>query len=80
MKRVFKRVEGGYAVVSLIVDHGVLAFRDPNGIRPLIIGMRKNNGKSEYVISSESVTIQTLGFKILRDVAPGTEREQGRVG
>jgi len=71
MKRVFKRVEGGYSVVSLIVDHGILAFRDPNGIRPLTLGMRKNGGKPEYAISSESVAIQTLGFKILRDVAPG---------
>ncbi|MFC1733911.1 amidophosphoribosyltransferase [candidate division KSB1 bacterium] len=71
MKRVLKRIEGGYAVVSLIVDHGVLAFRDPSGIRPLIIGTRENGGKTEYAIASESVSIQTLGFKILRDVAPG---------
>ncbi len=71
MDRVFKRVEGGYSVVSLIVDHGILAFRDPNGIRPLTIGIRKNGGKTEYMVSSESVAIQTLGFKILRDVNPG---------
>ena len=71
MRRVFKRVEGGYSVVSLIVDHGILAFRDPHGIRPLVLGVRKNNGKNEYAVSSESVAIQTLGFKILRDVAPG---------
>ena len=71
VKRVFKRVEGGYAVIALIVDHGILAFRDPNGIRPLIIGTRETNGKTEYIVSSESVAIQTLGYKILRDVNAG---------
>ncbi len=71
MKRVFKRAEGGYSVVSLIVDHGIVAFRDPNGIRPLVIGTRQNGGKTEYAIASESVAVQTLGFKILRDVTPG---------
>ncbi len=71
MKRVFKRVEGGYAVIALIVNHGILAFRDPNGIRPLTIGIRKNGEKNEYAISSESVALQTLGFDILRDVNAG---------
>jgi len=71
VKRVFKRVEGGYAVLAMIVDHGILAFRDPNGIRPLTIGIRNTGAKTEYVVSSESVAIQTLGYKILRDVAPG---------
>lgn len=71
MRRVFKRVIGGYAVVTLIVDHGILAFRDPNGIRPLIIGIREIGDKKEYMVASESVAIQTLGYKILRDVEPG---------
>ena len=71
MKRVFKRIEGGYAVLALIVDHGILAFRDPNGIRPLTIGIKENGGKPEYSVSSESVAMQALGFKILRDVEPG---------
>lgn len=71
MRRVFKRIEGGYAVLSAITDHGLLAFRDPNGIRPLVIGSRDKGDKKEYIISSESVTIQTLGFQILRDVMPG---------
>ena len=71
VKRVFKRVEGGYAVIAMIVDHGILAFRDPNGIRPLVLGIRNTGGKTEYMASSESVAIQTLGYKILRDVAPG---------
>jgi len=71
MKRVFKRLEGGYAVISLIVDHGILAFRDPKGIRPLIVGVKEGVDKNEYIVASESVAIQTLGFKVLRDVAPG---------
>ncbi len=71
MKRVYKRIEGGYAVVSMIAEHGLLAFRDPNGIRPLIIGVRKSGGKAEYVVASESVALTTLGFEILRDVGPG---------
>jgi amidophosphoribosyltransferase len=71
MKRVFKRIEGGYAVTALIVDHGILAFRDPHGIRPLVIGIRENGDKKEYMVTSESVAIQTLGYKIFRDVAPG---------
>lgn len=72
MKRVFKRIEGGYAVVSMIANHGLLAFRDPNGIRPLVIGTRKKPGqKIEYIIASESVAIQTMGFELLRDVQPG---------
>lgn len=71
MKRVFKRVEGGYAVVSLIVNHGLLAFRDPKGIRPLVIGKRQNGDKTEYIVASESVAVQTLGFELMRDVAPG---------
>ena len=71
MKRVFKRIEGGYAVISLIVGHGILAFRDPHGIRPLTIGVKERDGKKEYMFASESVAIQTLGYEILRDVAPG---------
>jgi len=72
VKRVYKRVEGGYAVMSMIAGHGLLAFRDPNGIRPLVIGSRKASGKKdEFIIASESVAIQTMGFKLLRDVQPG---------
>ena len=71
MRRVFKRIEGGYAVIALVVDHGILAFRDPNGIRPLTIGVRKSGNKDEYAVASESVAMQPLGYKILRDVAPG---------
>ena len=68
---VHKRVKGAYAVVGLILGYGVIGFRDPNGIRPLIIGRRRANHGMEYMISSESVALSALGFEIYRDVAPG---------
>ncbi len=71
MKRLFHRVEGGYACVAMISGHGLLAFRDPFGIRPLIFGVRQTEGPPEYMIASESVALQTMGFKIIRDVRPG---------
>ena len=70
--RVYQRIEGGYAVMAMIAGHGLLAFRDPNGIRPLIVGFRKISGqKTEYLVASESVALQSMGFEILADVQPG---------
>ena len=69
--QVYKRIEGGYAVMAMIAGHGLLAFRDPNGIRPLVVGCRTISGKPVYIIASESVAIQTMGFKLLQDVQPG---------
>jgi amidophosphoribosyltransferase len=66
-----KRVQGAYAVVAMIAGHGLLAFRDPWGIRPLIIGKNDAEPNDEYLIASESVALDTLGFYMLRDVAPG---------
>jgi len=72
IKRVYKRIEGGYAVMAMVAGHGLLAFRDPNGIRPMVIGSRKLSGKKEeFIIASESVAIQTMGYKLIRDVQPG---------
>ncbi len=68
---VHERCEGGYAVVALVIGHGVVAFRDPNGIRPLIIGHRNINGFDEYMVASESVALDTLQFNVVRDVLPG---------
>ncbi|MEH6588233.1 MAG: amidophosphoribosyltransferase [Halioglobus sp.] len=67
-----KRCKGGYAAVSLIVDYGVVGFRDPMGIRPLVVGARTGaDGKKAHMIASESVALDVLGFKLLGDVAPG---------
>jgi amidophosphoribosyltransferase len=66
-----KRVRGSYAVVAQIAGHGLLAFRDPFGIRPLCIGFNDTEKGPEYVLASESVALEGLGFRFLRDVIPG---------
>jgi len=68
---VHKRCRGGYAAVVMITGYGILGFRDINGIRPLVFGSRNSNGKTEYMIASESVALDSQGFTIERDVAPG---------
>ncbi|MGO3343774.1 MAG: amidophosphoribosyltransferase [Marinomonas sp.] len=69
--RVYNRIEGGYAVVALITGYGILAFRDPDGIRPLIYGSRQTDKGIEYMVASESVALDAGGFKIERDIQPG---------
>ncbi|MXP67299.1 amidophosphoribosyltransferase [Pantoea sp. Aalb] len=68
---VHKQVRGAYAVVAMIIGHGMVAFRDPHGIRPLVIGKRKIADKIEYMVASESVALDTLRFEFIRDVEPG---------
>jgi amidophosphoribosyltransferase len=68
---VHRRCRGAYAVVAMIAGYGLLAFRDPHGIRPLIVGKSHTSKGDEYLVSSESVALDTLGFPALRDVAPG---------
>ncbi|DBA04453.1 TPA: hypothetical protein N0F65_010049 [Lagenidium giganteum] len=67
----FRRCRGGYTAVALINGFGIVAFRDPHGIRPLVFGSRSSQHGVDYAIASESVAIDTLEFKLQRDLAPG---------
>jgi amidophosphoribosyltransferase len=66
-----RRARGGYAVVATVLGLGLVAFRDPHGIRPLVLGRRDTGAGTEYAIASESVAFDILGFERVRDVAPG---------
>lgn len=68
---VHKRCKGAYAVVAMIANFGLLAFRDPHGIRPLVIGKQDTDKGVEYIVASESVALDVLGFTLIRDVEPG---------
>lgn len=71
VSRVHQRIEGAYAVIAMITGYGILAFRDPHGIRPVCYGRRDTEQGPEYMIASESVALSGLGFHLVRDLAPG---------
>lgn len=68
---VHRRVRGSYAIVSQISGFGLLAFRDPFGIRPLCLGVNDTDKGPEYMVASESVALEGMGFRFVRDIAPG---------
>lgn len=71
VKAVHRRCSGGYAVVAMIAGYGIVAFRDPHGIRPLVYGKRQSDAGTEYMVASESVALSAQGFDCIADVAPG---------
>ncbi|EIC28937.1 MULTISPECIES: amidophosphoribosyltransferase [Methylomicrobium] len=71
VRGVHRRCRGAYAVVVMITGFGILGFRDPHGIRPVVYGERKTDKGSEFMIASESVALDVLGFNLIRDVEPG---------
>ena len=66
-----RRIEGAYAVVMMLTGKGIIGFRDPRGIRPVVYGRRQGDAGSEYMIASESVALQAAGFELVADLKPG---------
>ncbi|QEL10806.1 amidophosphoribosyltransferase [Kushneria phosphatilytica] len=71
IRRVHRRCRGGYAAVAIVNGQGLVAFRDPHGIRPVVFGKRETPDGPEYMIASESVALDVAGFEMIRDLAPG---------
>src|SRR3954469_18043414 len=71
LNAVYRRCRGGYAVVAMIIGHGILGFRDPSGIRPLVLGQRDTPRGPEWMVAFESVALDFLAFKFVRDFRPG---------
>ena len=71
LEAVYRRCRGGFAVIAMIIGHGIVGFRDPNGIRPLVLGRRDTPRGPEWMLASESVALDSLSFHLVRDIEPG---------
>ncbi len=71
VESVYNRCRGGFAVVAMIVGRGVVGFRDKNGIRPLVLGIRRSEAGEAWMLASESLVLDAQGFEFVRDLAPG---------
>ncbi|CAO3606899.1 unnamed protein product [Cunninghamella blakesleeana] len=71
IKDLYRQIRGGYACVAMVAGYGIIGFRDPHGIRPLVIGRRKSVAGYDYMLASESVVLDSLGFTDVEDVKPG---------
>lgn len=71
MSKVYKRVEGAFAAVMIITGYGIVGFRDPHAVRPLVYGRRDNEHGPEYMLASESIALDALGFELIDNVGPG---------
>src|SRR5690554_260173 len=82
VRGVHERCRGGYAALAMVTGYGLVGFRDPNGIRPIVYGKRETDEGTEYMVASESVALDALGFEVIRDLAPGEAvyiTEDGRI-
>lgn len=71
LKKVYQRVQGAYSAIAMINGYGIVAFRDPYGIRPLVYGKRQTASGVDYMVASESIALDALGYQLIGDVAPG---------
>ena len=72
IKAVYKKVKGSYSVILYIANQGIVAFRDPLGIRPLLFGVKKDRLIPSFAFASESVALDILGFEDIIDLEPGS--------
>ena len=71
VKKVMETVNGSYSALALVAGHGLLAFRDPHAIRPMVFGEKEENGRKSYIFASETVVLDLLGYNLIKNLEPG---------